>query len=381
MLRVLLISHTCQSRTEGQPKAHHLSRLPGLDLRVVAPNRWFHYGRWRQPDIPSSPAFTFNVEKVAWPWLGPAQFYLHWYPRLAGILREFQPHVIDLWEEPWGLVSAHACWLRNRLLPRTRIICETEQNISKSLPSPFSFFRAYSLKNANFAVARNQEAERVLRARGYRGSAEVVPNAVDTDLFRPLDRGTSRANFGFSGFVIGYVGRIVEEKGILDICNAVVKCPQKVNAAIVGSGPFLPIVQKKIVELGLGSRVRLIPAMPLEQLPALMNAIDCLAVPSHTTARWKEQFGRVIIEAHACETPVIGSNSGAIPDVIGQGGLVVRERDAQALASAVMRLCEDSSHCAALGAAGREQVLKRYTWEAVARQMYSIYMRTSDSLV
>ena len=125
-LRVLLISHTCQSRTEGHPRAERLARLPGVDLRVLVPDRWHHYGRWRQPDAPAEGAFTLEAGRVAWPWAGPAQSYLHWYPGLAGTLRRFRPDVIDLWEEPWGLVSAQACWLRGRLLPQAKIVSETE---------------------------------------------------------------------------------------------------------------------------------------------------------------------------------------------------------------------------------------------------------------
>ncbi len=79
-----------------------------------------------------------------------------------------------------------------------------------------------------------------------------------------------------------------------------------------------------------------------------MNAFDCLAVPSRTTAQWKEQFGRVIIEAQACGTPVIGSDSGAIPDVIGAGGIIVPERNPTALAEAIMRLAGDPPLAGAL---------------------------------
>ena len=190
MTRVLLISHTCQSRTEGQPKAERLAQFQDLELRVLVPHRWLHYGKWRTPDIPANPQYQYDVGGVAWPWVGPAQFYLHWYPGLARLLKTFRPDIIDLWEEPWGLVSAHTCWLRNRLLPNTKIVAETEQNIAKRLPPPFEWFRSYTLQNANAVVARNSEAIQVLNSKGYLGPAEVIPNGVDSQLFRPLDRET-----------------------------------------------------------------------------------------------------------------------------------------------------------------------------------------------
>src|ERR1700722_14746258 len=187
-MRVLLISHTCQSITEGQPKAHALAALGDVNLRVLVPDRWRRYGQWRMAQPPGNAAFEFQMGRVRFPWVGPAQFYLHYYPELAKTLLEFKPDVIDLWEEPWGLVSVHACRLRRRLLPSAKIVSETEQNIDKRLPFPFERFRAYTLEQADYAVGRSHEAVEVLRKKGYTGRAEVVPNAVDAEMFQPLDR-------------------------------------------------------------------------------------------------------------------------------------------------------------------------------------------------
>jgi glycosyltransferase involved in cell wall biosynthesis len=104
-----------------------------------------------------------------------------------------------------------------------------------------------------------------------------------------------------------------------------------------------------------------------------MNAIDVLALPSRTTARWKEQFGRVLIEANACGTPVIGARSGAIPDVVGGGGLTFPERDPKSLADAIRQLHADPADARKMGQSGRQQVDEHYTWERVAQRMYSIY--------
>jgi glycosyltransferase involved in cell wall biosynthesis len=372
-MRVLLISHTCQSRTEGQPKAHFLGQIPGLELRVVVPTRWKHYGRWRRPDPPLSETFQYEPARVRLPWVGPAQFYLHYYPDLARTFREFKPDVIDLWEEPWALVSAQACRLRRRLCPNARIVSETEQNILKTLPPPFERIRAYTLSQADHAVARNTEAVDVLRAKGYRGPATVVPNGVDAELFRPLDRAACRATLKLTGFVVGYVGRLVDEKGLLDLVEALPHCPPQVNLLFVGSGSLEPELRTAADRLGVADRVRLLPARPLTELPSIMNAIDVLALPSRTTARWKEQFGRVLIEANACGTPVIGSRSGAIPDVVGQAGLTVPERDPRSLASAIARLQADPAEARRMGETGRRQVEELYTWERVAQRMAAVY--------
>lgn len=378
-MKILLISHTCQSRTEGQPKAHCLARLPDVQLRVLVPDRWLNYGAWRPAEPPLNPSFTFTAGRVRFPWVGPAQFYLHYYPRLAALLREFKPDIIDLWEEPWGLVSVHACSLRRRLLPTARIVSETEQNTNKHLPFPFEEFRRKTLRQADFAVGRNQEAIDILRRKGYTGPARVVPNAVDSDLFRPLDRAAARRALGFSGFVVGYVGRLVAEKGLMDLVDALPACPANTCLVLVGSGDQHQPLLDRAAALDCADRVQILPGRPLDQLPQLMNALDVLVLPSRTTARWKEQFGRVIIEAGACQTPVIGSDSGAIPEVVGTAGLIFPEGQPLALAASIQHLHGDPKLCRDLGLQGRAQVEARYTWQRVAEQMHAIYRQVLGS--
>ena len=378
-MKVLLVSHTCQSRTEGQPKAVCLHRQRGLELRVLVPDRWRNYGAWRQPDPVDPAQFRLEVGRVRWPWLAGAQFYLHWYPGLAKLLREFRPDIIDLWEEPWGLVSAHACWLRGRLLPGTRIISETEQNVNKRLPPPFEQFRRYVYRRTDFVVCRNTEAREVVEAKGYRGPMQVVPNAVDAALFRPMDRAACRRTLPSVSrfeFLAGDVGRLVEEKGLLDLVDALEFCPPTLGLLLVGAGPLRPRLEQRARELGRESQLVFEAARPLQELPALMNALDVLVLPSRTTPSWKEQFGRVIIEAYACGVTVLGSDSGAIPDVVGAGGLIFPEGDARALAAALASLQADPARRAELGKTGRQMVDEQYTWEHVAETMMAIYERT-----
>ncbi len=375
-MRVLLISHTCQSRREGQPKAEQLSRMPGVELRVLVPDRWREYSAWRGAQVPQDAGYKYQVGQVRWPWAGPAQWYLHWYPELAQTLKEFQPDIIDLWEEPWGLVSAHTAWLRSRFVPHAKIISETEQNIAKKLPPPFESFRKFTLKNTDFVVGRSTEAIENIRAKGYAGPAAAVPNAVDTALFRPLGKAECRRALGLTGFVAGYVGRLVEEKGLADMVAALPLCPSEISVVFAGSGPYKTALQQQASALGVADRVNFLPARPQEDLPQVMNALDALVLPSRTTPRWKEQFGRVIIEAQACGTPVIGSSSGAIPSVVGEGGLIFPEGDAEALASALSALRSNPVRAAEMGRIGRHQVEENYTWARVAEQMWEIYQET-----
>ena len=374
-MRVLLISHTCVSPTEGQPRVRFLKAIPGIELRVVVPDRWRSYGVWTLPQIAPDLAGVISVTPVRWPWAGPAQWYLHYYPSLRQVVEEFKPDIIDVWEEPWGLVSAQVCRVRRRVAPRARIVQETEQNILKKLPPPFEQLRRFTLQRIDFLVGRSKEAVRVAHATGYAGRSEVVPNAVDTELFRPLDRGACRSAMNLSGFVVGYVGCIFEGKGLSDLLEAVARCPNDVSTVIVGTGPMEAELIALATKLNISDRVQLLPARPFQELPLIMNAIDVLVLPSRTTPRWKEQFGRVLIEAQACGTPVIGSSSGAIPDVVGKAGIVFAERDPTALADAILKLRASKELRDSFGAAGLANSVESCSWKVVADRMYEIYKR------
>ena len=373
-----MISHSCQSRTEGQPKAVELARL-GVDLRVIVPRRWKHYGHWRPTERPlENPGFRLMQMGVALPWTGPGQSYLHFYPGLARVLRDWSPDIIDLWEEPWSAVSLQACFLRDRFCPAAALVSETEQNIEKTLPPPFESFRTSVLKRADFVVGRSEEALAIVKRKGFTGPMRVVPNAVDADLFQPLSpaaRSEARRRLGWEDgqFIAGYIGRLVEEKGLRDFVDALTHTPPSVRGVLVGDGPFEAPLREQIARLGLEARVSLLPARPAKELAPLMGALDVLVLPSRTTLRWKEQFGRVLIEAGACAVPTIGSDSGAIPDVIGDAGRIFPEGDALALAKELSDLHAHPDAARTLGQNGLRAVQSRYTWAKVAGAMLDIY--------
>ena len=417
MLRILLISHTCQSPAEGQPKSELLHARGDLNLKILIPSRWKHYGKWRPVQFLPNAKASYIVGKVRWPSMGPALFFLHYYPHLKRILLDFKPDVIDLWEEPWSMVSAHTCYLRNKLLPKSKIISETEQNIFRKLPQPFEFFRQYTIKNTDYLIGRSTEAVDVMRRHGYHGPACTVPNGVDASMFTPTkktEEGTKkleekgsaasppcsseavrsrmpqasssfkageappvRSSEAVRSFVVGYAGRLVKEKGLGDLVDAIALCPANVHLTLIGDGPFKFQLQQRIAEKQLADRVRISPGVPLAQLPDWMRSLNVFALPSRTTRTWKEQFGRVIIEAHACGIPVIGSNSGAIPEVIGEAGLVAQEGDPQSLAAAIRQLAANPASAVEMGRLGRRRVENWCCWPKIAEQMACIYAATA----
>jgi glycosyltransferase involved in cell wall biosynthesis len=130
-----------------------------------------------------------------------------------------------------------------------------------------------------------------------------------------------------------------------------------------------------VVQRGLTGRVVFTGPQPSTAMPRIMRGLDVLVGPSLTTARWKEQFGRMLVEAMACGVAVIGSDSGEIPNVIGEAGLVVSEGDAGALRAALSRLRDDPGERRRLGALGRARVLELFTQGAIARRTFYVYQQ------
>jgi glycosyltransferase involved in cell wall biosynthesis len=143
--------------------------------------------------------------------------------------------------------------------------------------------------------------------------------------------------------------------------------------ALLGDGPQRPALAAQAAGRGLAERVHFFGAVPRPDLPRYLACCDILAVPSLTTPTWKEQFGRIIVEAALCGVPVVGSDSGSIPELIGETGVVVPEGDVEALRAALAGLLADPDRVRSLAGAARARALAHYTWERVAAQRLALY--------
>jgi glycosyltransferase involved in cell wall biosynthesis len=133
------------------------------------------------------------------------------------------------------------------------------------------------------------------------------------------------------------------------------------------------VLEEEAARLGVSQRVIIRPGVPTYEAPNVLASFDVHVLPSRTFPNWKEQFGRTLAEAMACETPVIGSDSGEIPYVIGEAGLVFPEGNAQELAARVRQLLDDPRLYATLAGRGRQRVLDNYTQERIAQQTFAVY--------
>jgi len=349
-----------------QRKLEEIARFSDIALTVIVP--W----QWREPGgavVRLERAHVSGYELLAEPLAFNGHFHLHLYPGLARQFDRVRPHIVHVDEEPYNLATFQAMWLARRY--HARALFFTWQNLYRRYPFPFDWIERYNLHHAHFGIAGNHEAVEVWRAKGYRGPMAVIPQfGVDPELFKPQDKSESGLE---RGLAIGCVARLVEEKGVDVLLRAVAGLPGVWRLYVLGAGPQRPSLESLARELGLADRVVFDRPIPSTQMPAYLTGLDVLVLPSRTRPNWKEQFGRVLIEAMACGVPVIGSTCGEIPQVIGKAGLVFPEGEADALREALQRLQCDEALRRDLAAQGRARVLAHYTQQHIAAATVQVY--------
>jgi len=274
--------------------------------------------------------------------------------------------LIDMHEEPFGLAVAEVLvlrWLRARGVP---FVVSSAQNIEKRYPPPFRWFERWSLAAAAGAYTCNTEAGRILRRKGLTGELVLLPLGVDVERFEPVDRPPPSGSLR-----VGYVGRLIEHKGVGVLLDAVATDP-RLSVEIFGAGPELGALQARAERLGLGDRATFHGHVDEADIPGTYRRFDVLAVPSLPMPGWIEQFGRVVVESQASGIPVVASASGALPDVVGGDGLLVPPGDSAALGAALVRFIDEPDLWGRLRAASVADA-PRYSWESVADTQLGLY--------
>ncbi len=336
----------------------------GIDLRVVVPPVW----KDERGDMPLERAYTSGYQLDVLPIRMNGNFHLHFYAGLGQVIREFKPHIVHIDEEPYNLSAWQALYHAQQV--NAKSVFFSWQNLKRDYPIPFRWGERWALNNADYLLVGTDSAGEVWREKGYTRPLRTIPQfGTDTALFAPPDDVLPRREV----FTIGYVGRLVEEKGIGVLLEAVAQLSGDWRLKILGGGPMREALEYQAINLGIRPRVEFLAQVPSTQIPIFYHTLDVLALPSLTRPNWKEQFGRVLVEAMASGVPVIGSDSGAIPGVIGDAGLIVPENDASALAERLAQLQADFSLSAHLSMLGRERALTHFTHEGIAAQTVAVY--------
>ena len=368
MKRLLTIGHSYV--VAANRRLAHEMALAGAgewEVTAVAPERY--PGDLRDVELEPIPGEACRVIPV------PVRFarrpHLMRYGRaLRTLLRGERWDVVHCWQEPYVLSAAQVA---RAAQADAALVYATFQNLAKRYPPPFAQLERAAMRRADGWIAFGRTVEATLAGRpGYRDRPHaVIPPGVDTARFHPdadaRRRIRQQLGWGDDGApVIGYLGRFVEAKGLDVLTGALDRTIGEWRALFVGGGPDQPKLEAWAAESH--GRARVMTGVGHDQVPAHLAAMDVLVAPSLTTPRWREQFGRMLTEAMACGVPVVASDSGEIPHVVDDAGIITPEGDADALAAVLGELIASPAGRAELSRRGLARVAAEFTLPQVARR-------------
>lgn len=364
MKRLLTIGHSYVV-TENRRLAHEIG-VQGRGrwaVTAIAPRRF--RGDLGPIDARAEQGEALDLRTV--PVLLDRRIHLMRYARLHAAM-EGNWDVVHAWEEPYIAAGAQ---IAAHVSPAAKLVFATFQNLAKDYPWPLASYERRAMERADAWIAFGELVKEALASRPAYAArpCRVIPPGVDTQLFRPdAARGSdTRRQLGWddSTPVAGFLGRFEPQKGLELLCAAFERVTGPWRALFVGGGSMEPFLRE--FEARHPSRVRVVTGVPHGEVPRWLNAMTILCAPSQTTAGWREQFGRMIVEAMACSVPVVGSDSGEIPRVIRDAGTIVAERDGIAWTAAIEELLHRPELRREYASRGLERASACFAWPVVAR--------------
>ena len=353
--RLLVVSHPAVVSANQSVYAALSER--GWELTLVVPARWRH--DYSAQAFAPRPLPGLEDSLLPLPVLGAGRVQRHVYrARVAAIVRRLRPDVAFLEQEPFAVPSLQ--WGRALARAGVPFGLQADENLNRRLPGPARVIQRYTLPRASFVAARSPVAAALVARLAPGLDVPVIPHAVPE-----WPRAARRDG---RPFTVGFAGRLVAEKGIADLLEAVGRLDPPARVRLYGDGPL----REQVVSSAAGGQdTRVVTDLPHERMAEAFADMDVLVLPSRTTPTWAEQFGRVLVEALWCGVPVVGSDSGEIPWVIETtgGGLVFPEGDTEALAARLATLRDQPELRTQLAERGRQVVEARFSVTAVGRAL------------
>jgi glycosyltransferase involved in cell wall biosynthesis len=377
MPRILSIGHSYVVALNRR-LPHEMARVGAPRWEVVAVAPKFIHGDLRPISLEPFSSEANGLQPVAsyltrWPHV---MFYGQ---KLKALLRE-PWEIVHCWEEPYVLAGVQLA----RWASRSRFVPYTFQNIAKTYLPPFNWIERYTIARSAGWVAAGQTVSQTLDHRqGYaRKPHRVITLGVDTEMFSPgpATGAAIRRQLGWAengAPVVGYLGRFIPQKGLGLLMRALAGVRTEWRALFVGGGPMEAELRNWGAEFP--DRVRVVTGIPHDGVPAHLNAMDLLAAPSQTGRKWREQLGRMLIEAFACGIPVIGSDSGEIPYVLAACGKVVGEADVVGWTASLGELIDSPSRRQELARAGLDRASSEFAWPVIAQRHLDFFGELLDT--
>jgi len=270
-------------------------------------------------------------------------------------------HAHGMYNLPAGLVAK----LVSEKLEIPYVVTCHGSDINLAMPDNKELFNNV-LEQASKVIFVSNALLNKAKSLGYSGNNSVViPNGIEPDLFKPLNKEKIKRKLGLTKKVIGFVGNLVPIKRADKFPEIFenIALKQEVEFLVVGDGELRENVEKECKHKSL--KVKFVGRVPNDEVPYYMNAMDVMILPSRN-----EGFGAVIIEAQACGVSVVGSSNGGIPEAIGDGGIVIEEGEdfEKRFAEGVVELLKNPME--------RECLRKRalgFSWKNIVKQELKVY--------
>ena len=290
---------------------------------------------------------------------------------LTRLLTEFRPEIVQVEGEPWWPITARALRLAEKF--KIPAVLAASSSVPPSLRFAERLRRRRSIRAARGFIGINRLAlDLLLRERPSLPGAVIPLHGVSVPV-------QGRPRSPRDGFDVGFIGRLVPERGADLLIRACARLRGDWSLTVVGTGPAQQELEALAEKVGIGSRVRWLGGMPRHWLDSVWPTLDCVVLPARTTPRWVEPVGQALLDAMAQGLPVVGTESGVLPEIIGDAGIVVGEDDPDVLGLALERLQTMPEEQARLGAAGRRRVMAEYVDDAVARKTLAFWRQVTGT--
>ncbi len=287
---------------------------------------------------------------------------------LRRLLTEFRPDLIQIEENPeTPLADTTAAAAGSLDVP---YVIFSWESLARPLGLRLRRRAKRVLGGASGVIGGNRLAEELLRADAPEALSTVLPQAgIAMPPLRPAP--TLR-----EGLTIGFAGRLVPERGLDQLFEALSQTYGTWKLVVAGTGPEQEPLERLVERHGLAARVRWLGGIRPEVMEQFWPEIDCLAVPSRTTPTWVEQHSTVLVDAMARGLPALVSDSGALPELVGDAGVVAAA--GPTLTAALQQWVAEPARCRALGSLARQRALEHYTTAAVAARTAEFWQALLD---
>lgn len=284
-----------------------------------------------------------------------------------------------------ALPEGVAAWLASQFGGAPYVCWAHGEDITAALTSrEYAFLLRRVLRGASAVLANSANTAALLAELGLDQSRiTIVYPGVDVDRFTPDVAGAAQLRaslLGTDDALLLTVGRLQRRKGhdlMLEAVAALRRGGRRVRYVVVGEGSERERLVGLAESLGVADAVVFTGAVPADALPRYFAAADIFCHPNRVDGTDIEGFGIVFLEAAAAGVPTIGGASGGVPEAVADGvtGLLVSGRSAEELTTALATLLDRPDRRAEMGRAGRDRVLRAFSWETAAARVATVHQR------